>query len=1524
MYNIICMLEKIPKVRLVVIFAIALLIASSNQACSEGCLKCSSSGICNICDINLGFIFESDSCVQVTIENCELPVSKTNCLKCKDGFLVSSTGTCVAPNKVVLNCREYKSDGSCYACRLNYYPKESECLEVKTLIDDCAEYDSESTCRRCSTKLLSPDQKTCQTLPLSMDFNCVYYFFPQTCKQCKSGFAINETSYLKNLPDLNNKFAQLRKQKVKSKISYLNTAKCDTMPAQSLPITENICRFDSLYIPERCYNCPSGQVYSEVAKRCVANFNLDITTNNSIPNCSYLNLNGSCEICKEGFFLHYTQRECLPHTKTIPGCKVMSQRSLNDCFICQFDYYLSRDVKCTERVNKDKNCQTFSYFHDKCTACRTGYTLSNSNEVCVPVIPFCLVHIPGQNSVTCQTCESGYYLISGACLAVPADKIVTDCLEYNPGTWSCLKCAGDKKILRNTATNVYSCVSPTINPIFNTCYSVHLSNGEYQCNKCPDNGIKIPQVSTCIEDPSWPENCEEIWPDYKCRICSKGYYLALATGTCIEGADGNCLLYTDQPNDQALPGDLKCLLCDTDYFLFDNICFPNQKIFDAQNCYTKDSYGNCILCRAGYSYTFDSTLNTNYLFSCENQNKFTSIISNCSSMIADFDSKGIKTFTCVACKDNYYLAPATNECVFCGDNCTFTGNSFEVLVDATAVCLIKSSESCIQFKLPNLPYYTGVSFSTTVTGMHFYNSQFYESVYHVIPSGSVTSTSDKVAAIFYADLSAKNNDSASHVTCVNGWARTFTAGTLNTNTNDCTARVKNCLVDSDFVWRSAKRILASCNQCANNQVVHFTTATIPVTSILGISSNLQSGYSSSNVPSTFCAASNLFAAADSVTYCAAYEVLNATSKKCVECIAGYKATITNGYVSACVSIANCTKSRIGDLCEECNLTGFALKSTKQECVTNTQNCKRLEVDNSCAECVPGYFWKQNSCQKINDFYDCAAYGKGSCIQCKNPSLVAFLDKQSAFNDLVKCTNNGSTLPPSCTLVDINGFCVKCVAGYMPNQNGECFLLSNIPNCRMYDPVNQTCILCKQGYVYDPLEEMCVAINLPQPNITCSGLYSSPLPINQGLGTRCSTFEIDNCQLIDTYSLFNSGTLKCSKCYNRFKIQDISAAPINDCVLIEPYSNCKTHSINVNLTFRCTECNTGFMVNEFGMCIPRPLIPKCEVYEITSEACSICQTGYFVSNGKCSQRKNLYDFCIEYYTFLDECKTINPSYEYFWVYSKVASNPPGPGQNITITDASSNFNGVLNCVKYLSPTICELCNDQTYLIPEQNACVPVVNKVENCQVYFGPSECEKCVDGFAGNGLGACIKVTGNNCLKADFSGKCSICPPTHPVMTALGNCEKNTNVPNCRVYRSLNQCQECEPGYYVENFVCLKASTEIANCAVYASQSTCSTCKTGYFVNSSGTCTQNPNFDNQCEVFELNVSGCAICGEGFVLKDGYCSRCGSDFESCAVCDPNVPSNCLMCKSGYWMDSKGVCTENKVAMAFIPAITISIA
>ena len=177
--------------------------------------------------------------------------------------------------------------------------------------------------------------------------------------------------------------------------------------------------------------------------------------------------------------------------------------------------------------------------------------------------------------------------------------------------------------------------------------------------------------------------------------------------------------------------------------------------------------------------------------------------------------------------------------------------------------------------------------------------------------------------------------------------------------------------------------------------------------------------------------------------------------------------------------------------------------------------------------------------------------------------------------------------------------------------------------------------------------MCVPINLPQPNTTCSGLYSSALPINKGLGTRCSTFKINNCEIIDTHLLFTSATLKCAKCENKYKAQ-LLIAPTSNCVLLEPYSNCKTHYVDTYLTFRCIECNADFMLSEFGMCIPRPSIPKCQTYETTSEACRICEAKYYLDNSKCVQRRNLYDFCVEYYTFLDECKTFDPTYEYFWV------------------------------------------------------------------------------------------------------------------------------------------------------------------------------------------------------------------------------------------------------------------------------------
>jgi hypothetical protein len=55
---------------------------------------------------------------------------------------------------------------------------------------------------------------------------------------------------------------------------------------------------------------------------------------------------------------------------------------------------------------------------------------------------------------------------------------------------------------------------------------------------------------------------------------------------------------------------------------------------------------------------------------------------------------------------------------------------------------------------------------------------------------------------------------------------------------------------------------------------------------------------------------------------------------------------------------------------------------------------------------------------------------------------------------------------------------------------------------------------------------------------------------------------------------------------------------------------------------------------------------------------------------------------------------------------------------------------------------------------------------------------------------------------------------------------------------------------------------------------------------------------------------CAVCKSGYVLVDGICQKCDHLNPGCSVCGTVSRDVCLMCYSGYTMDSAGTCHVNE--------------
>jgi hypothetical protein len=481
----------------------------------------------------------------------------------------------------------------------------------------------------------------------------------------------------------------------------------------------------------------------------------------------------------------------------------------------------------------------------------------------------------------------------------------------------------------------------------------------------------------------------------------------------------------------------------------------------------------------------------------------------------------------------------------------------------------------------------------------------------------------------------------------------------------------------------------------------------------------------------------------------------------------------------------------------------------------------------------------------------------------------------------------------------------------------------IENC-LIPSANQNeyfCAQCKQGYILDPANAKCVEVpsnkvvsNCRQYTLvgTCKHCFQ-----NYYLeGNTCNRVGviIENCR---TYF----GDDLCEECFDNYYF-DVST---NKCVSFEPIENCDLHTFNV-----CEECQPGFYPNGNQVilatldndlaqrvatflwegvnyakiwqstCLPNT-DPNCLEMETSissgklTNACKTCNTGYYLSSGKC---------------------VVNPG----WV--------------------------ITNCTEYATPEICKQCSEEFYLdcneckargtytdclekdwyhdhcfrcnethyLNSSGVCTNRINGgIAGCSKYRRTlDECETCNTGFIRtNDFIDCFAEI-DSCttyklpaIKADTKMFCETCSTNYYLMEDKTECNPQ-NVLNCQSYASSssNVCSTCDSDYYLDaaNNVCIKKN--IDHCDVYESSgTTCQTCEQMYHRSSDKlTCTKVEIAD--CLENVTNQDNCALCvANRYLQNDGTRVICVAmdkrvDVQGCkASNNTDETLGCSVCENG---------------------------
>ena len=415
---------------------------------------------------------------------------------------------------------------------------------------------------------------------------------------------------------------------------------------------------------KKCQSCPSG-------KYCDGSSNpMNCSRINS--NCITCSSSSICTKCNSGYYLNSAKTSC---TKCEAGnyCNGQTKSACGD------RTYAAAGASSCSSVTNVSNCVSYSKTENRCTACNSGYYLSNNTCQKCPRGSYCNgltkttcpngQYTETEGNSSCQTCPAGYYCQSGfktACSGITYSTggasscsnsgYSSNCTTINHATGACLKC-NSGYYLSNGACVWCPAGYYCINNFKTACSGITYSTGG--ASSCANSG--------------YSSNCTTInHATGACSSCNSGYKIS-----------GN--------------GCKKIIDCSGTYFMqVGNLCVTKYNMGDSsetsipggtativkpgQNC---NSTGGAKCCWKG---NFDTTCNSNNgSYSGCNRTVCNWVAAN--AICANYNKKGEKwrlpTYAEMTNWKDYSLGKGNGGLMLCDD---FSGNNYSSFCNDSNEC----------------------------------------------------------------------------------------------------------------------------------------------------------------------------------------------------------------------------------------------------------------------------------------------------------------------------------------------------------------------------------------------------------------------------------------------------------------------------------------------------------------------------------------------------------------------------------------------------------------------------------------------------------------------------------------------------------------------------------------------------------------------------------------------------------------------------------------------------------------------
>ncbi|ELP93759.1 protein serine/threonine kinase, putative [Entamoeba invadens IP1] len=464
---------------------------------------------------------------------------------------------------------------------------------------------------------------------------------------------------------------------------------------------------------------------------------------------------------------------------------------------------------------------------------------------------------------------------------------------------------------------------------------------------------------------------------------------------------------------------LKCIMCDSNYRLDNDICNSIVK-----NCEKYNKNNICVLCKTGYvlNEKFECVSSANCLFGttsecykCPNQ-----YIRDDNECIYNDKCRYMDGSNCITC----ITGNSNNKCDNCASNCNLC------LYEECTLCkhnfILNNESVCDQEK-------NGVSIGISII---WCNDEFFIDNNMCNKCSSCFANSyncDKIHAIS-CEVNYLISDERK---CTLSFCQN---GTFKEQNGMCISLQDKCLfiVNGQCVECEDNYILNNNKNCVNITNNNTTTGCVKYSKYGCISCVI--GYYLSNAVCFQCS-ENCTSCIESKTRCLSckngfyqgenYTCLSSTELivKCdkISTITGGCYQCKEGYYRVgmdCLEcLSNCSTCNRKDMCLTCNSTNY--KTTSGKCLPQNSiiGCFSEVTQNGCSKCLDGYYTvNYNECEKCNDNCTaCTPHEK--CISCVKNRILFENGLCLDISYVSKC------------LEISNSKCLKCTFWHSPNNNG---------------------------------------------------------------------------------------------------------------------------------------------------------------------------------------------------------------------------------------------------------------------------------------------------------------------------------------------------------------------------------------------------------------------------------------------------------------------------------------------------------